>query len=234
MNWKTVFFFLALSFPLAPSVLCLGKEGLVADGFVSLFDGETLAGWKPLPGGKWEVVDAAIVGSQEKTEKLHGLLLSEKEYGDFVVRLKFKALEGNSGFYFRAQQIDHIYSVKGFQAEIDSRGKSIGGLYETLGRAWVLRPEQEIVDTCYHAKQWNTMTVTAIHGDITVEVNGTQTAQIKDDPSPRRGFLGLQLHGGQEMHMMFKDIEIKQLGKQLGTDVAPKQDSTTNQVREET
>jgi len=208
MNWKTLFFFLALSFSLAPSALCLGEDGLDADGFVSLFDGETLAGWKPLPGGKWTVVDGAIVGSQEKTEK---------EYGNFVVRLKFKALEGNSGFYFRAQRIDHIYSVRGFQADIDASGKSIGGLYETLGRAWVFRPEQEMINACYQAKEWNKMTVTAIDGDVTVEINGTQTAQLKDDPGARRGFFGFQLHGSQKMHVMFKEIEIKP----LDTDVIP-------------
>jgi len=211
MNCKTLFFFLVLSISLALSNSCLAKEVLVADGFVSLFDGETLAGWKTLPGGKWTVVDGAIVGSQEKTEKRHGLLLSEKEYDNFIVRLKFKALEGNSGFYFRAQQIDHVQSVKGFQAEIDARGRSIGGLYETQGRAWVLRPKQEMVETYYRAKEWNEMTVTAVEGNVTVEVNGTQTAQLKDDPGVRRGFFGFQLHGDQKMHIMFKDIEIKPL-----------------------
>jgi len=211
MNYKTLFFVLALNLSLAPNALCLGEDGLDADGFVPLFDGKTLTGWKPLPGGKWEVVDGAIVGSQEKSEKRHGQLLSEKEYGNFVVRLKFKAIEGNSGFYFRAQQVDHDYAVKGFQAEIDSRGKSIGGLYETLGRAWVSKPKQETVETYFREKEWNEMTVTAIDGDVTVEVNGIQSAQIKDDPGPRRGFFGLQLHGGSKMHVMFKDIEIKQL-----------------------
>jgi hypothetical protein len=49
MNWKIMFFFLGIS--LAASALCLG-----ADGFVPLFDGKTLAGWKPLSGGRWEVV----------------------------------------------------------------------------------------------------------------------------------------------------------------------------------
>ena len=72
-----------------------------ADRFVPLFDGKTLAGWTPLPGGNWQVARGVIVGSQEKSEKRHGILLSDKKYGDFVVRLKFKALAGNSGFYFQ-------------------------------------------------------------------------------------------------------------------------------------
>ena len=32
------------------------------EGWVSLFDGKTLKGWTPSPGGKWEVKDGVIVG----------------------------------------------------------------------------------------------------------------------------------------------------------------------------
>ncbi len=73
------------------------------DHFVPLFDGKTLNGWNPLPGGTWEVADGVLVGRQESTEARHGILLSEKQYGDFIVRLKFKSLAGNSGLYFRAE-----------------------------------------------------------------------------------------------------------------------------------
>ena len=62
-------------------------------GFVSLFDGKSLAGWVSAPGA-YAVEDGAIVcvaGSK-------GNLLSEKDYGDFVLRLEYK-LEpgGNNG-----------------------------------------------------------------------------------------------------------------------------------------
>ncbi|MEZ6076935.1 MAG: DUF1080 domain-containing protein [Pirellulaceae bacterium] len=139
------------------------------------------------------------------------MLLSQKQYGDFIVRLKYKSLKGNSGFYFRVQKVDSAVSVKGFQAEIDADGKDVGGLYETLGRAWVVQPKPEEIKTYYKVKDWNEMTVSAIGGDIAVTVNGVQTAALKDDPSSREGYFGMQLHGGQNMHVLFKDVEIKQL-----------------------
>jgi hypothetical protein len=182
-----------------------------ADDFKPLFDGQSLAGWRVLPGGKWEVVDGAIVGTNEASEQRHGQLISEREYDNFVVRFKFQAIDGNSGFYFRAQQVDDPVAVKGFQAEIDSAGNDIGGLYETLGRAWVARPAAETVKACFRPKDWNEMTVTAIDGDIKVEVNGKETTRLEKDPSPRRGKLALQLHGGQKMLVRFKDFEIKVL-----------------------
>ncbi len=181
------------------------------DGFVRLFDAETLDGWTQLPGGTWAVVDGLLVGTQESTEQRHGILLSQKQYGDFVARLKFKCLEGNSGLYFRAERVDHPVAIKGFQAEIDAAGADVGGLYETLGRAWVARPQPEEVQECYRMNDWNEMTVTAVAGNMTVTVNGHETARLSDDSGARSGFLGLQLHGGQKMHVLFKDIEIKEL-----------------------
>ncbi len=191
-----------------------------ADDFIPLFDGQTLAGWTPLPGGTWQVSDGAIVGSQDSSEKRHGMLLSDKQYGDFIVRLKYKSLAGNSGFYFRVQKVDHAVSVKGFQAEIDADGNDVGGLYETLGRAWVVQPKPEEVKTYYNDKDWNEMTISAIGGDVTVIINGVQTAALKDDPGPREGYFGMQLHGGQDMHVLFKDLEIQELPESVQPAIA--------------
>ncbi|MBM3998959.1 MAG: DUF1080 domain-containing protein [Planctomycetes bacterium] len=199
---------------LAAGILAAGllvPLGHADDGFERLFDGKTLAGWKQLPGGTWEVRDGVIVGSQENTESRHGILLSEKQYANFILRARFRSIDGNSGLYFRAQPVDHVVAVKGFQAEIDSEGKDIGGVYETLGRAWVARPDAADVTACYHAKDWNHMTVTAFGGNVVVSVNGVQTAALREDPGERRGHIGLQLHGGQKMHVEFKDIEIRAL-----------------------
>lgn len=196
--------------PLLCLLLFCAPPAFADDGFVPLFDGKSLDGWTALPGGTWQISDGAILGSQDSSEQRHGMLLSDKQYGDFVVRLKYKALAGNSGFYFRAQRVDHAVSVKGFQAEIDADGQDVGGLYETLGRAWVVQPKPEDVKTYYKDKDWNDMTISAIGGDVTVTVNGVQTAVLKDDPSHRRGYLGMQLHGGQDMRVLFKDLEIKE------------------------
>ena len=41
-----------------------------------------------------------------------------------------------------------------------------------------------------------------------VQVNGKTTAEIRNDPGRRKGQIALQLHGGQDMDVAFKDIEI--------------------------
>jgi len=172
-----------------------------------LFDGRSLKGWHSLPGGKWVVVDGVIVGTSDKEEPRHGLLVSDDVFDDFTIRLKFKAIEGNSGFYFRCDEVKGIVGVHGFQAEI-ATSEDIGGLYETGGRAWVIKPTHEQVAKYFKPQQWNQMTVSAHGRRIVVHVNGTKTAELKNDPGRLKGRLALQLHGSKQMHVMFKDVEI--------------------------
>ena len=64
-------------------------------GFVSLFNGKDLAGWK-VPagdGGHWKVVDGVIDYDAESEAAEDKALWSEKAYGDFVLRLEWRIKE---------------------------------------------------------------------------------------------------------------------------------------------
>ncbi len=176
--------------------------------WLPLFDGKTLAGWSPTPGGKWEVKDGVIVGTCPKTESKHGILVSDKKYKDFTIRLKFKALKGNSGLYFRFDKVKSNVNVNGFQAEIAAGDMAVGGLYETGGCGWVTKPDAKSIKKLVKQGQWNQMTVSARGKRIVVHVNNRKTAELKNDTGRTEGHLGMQLHGGQEMHVEYKDIEI--------------------------
>lgn len=175
-----------------------------------LFNGKTLDGWKPLPGGKWEVVDGMIRGTSNKEGKRHGILLSDAIFDDFSIRFDFKVAQGDSGFYFRTEPVKGGVSVNGFQAEVDTTTET-GGLYETGGRGWVSKPTygEKKNQKIYRPGEWNEMTVSAHGTHVIVKVNGRITAELKDDQKGRRkGHLGLQLHGSQDMDVAYKNIEI--------------------------
>jgi hypothetical protein len=192
-------------------LLLIFALGMNAEGEESLFDGKTLTGWTAMPGGTWTVEDGAITGRSPKSEARHGILLSDKSYKDFSVRCKFRVLSGDSGFYFRAEKVDSAVSVNGFQVEVDF-SQETGGLYETGGRAWVVNPTaEEIPKKNYKPGEWTTLELTAKGANITVKINGVVTAELKDDPGRKEGFFGLQLHGGQDMHVQFKDLVISEL-----------------------
>ncbi len=177
---------------------------------VKLFDGKTLNGWHTLEGGKWEVKDDILIGSSPRAEQRHGILVSDKVYKDFEIEVKYLAVRGNSGLYFRVDESKDAVGVHGFQAEIDAKADA-GGLYETNGRAWVVQPTKQKVATWFKPGKWNTMKVRAVGGDITVWVNDKKSAELKNDPGRKQGYIALQLHGDQDMEVRFKSVKIKEL-----------------------
>jgi len=175
-------------------------------GWKKLFDGKTLKGWHTTPGGSWKVEDGVIVGTSPKEERRHGLLVTDETFGDFAARCRFRVHEGDSGFYFRIAKAKGAVSARGFQVEIDT-SKETGGLYETGGRAWVVKPPAKAVAQ-YDPKKWNQLELLAHEGRVVVKINGQVTADLAADPGRREGHIALQLHGGQPMHVEYKDVEV--------------------------
>lgn len=175
--------------------------------FRPLFDGKSLDGWHVVGGGTWNVEDGVIVGTNVRSEPRHGHLVTDQQYGDFTVRCVYKAVQGNSGLYFRIATTKGNVGVRGFQAEIDAT-KDAGGLYETGGRGWVVQPRADDVKKYFKPGEWNEMTVTAQGKKVVVHVNGTKTAQLENDPGRLTGFIAFQVHGGQDVEVRIKEIKI--------------------------
>lgn len=173
-----------------------------------LWDGKSLAGWHVIGKGMWKIEEGAIHGTSGRAEKEFGHLVTDRDYTNFTARVHYKAVKGNSGVYFRIAE-KGFSGVTGFQAEIDPE-KDAGGLYETNGRSWVSQPKPEDVKRWYKPGVWNEMVVTAHGGNITVTVNGQVTAKLTNDPGRAFGKIALQLHGGQDMDVWFKDLTIEE------------------------
>lgn len=187
-------------------VLC-GCAAVSVAHWQRLWDGKTFAGWHVIGKGNWEIVDGAIHATHSKEEKEFSHLVTDRIYKDFTARLKFKALKGNSGFYFRIEE-KGASGVSGFQAEIDAKN-DVGGLYETNGRAWVVKPAPDDVKKWFKPGEWNEMTVSARGGDVIVTVNGMKTAELTNDTGRAEGHIALQVHGSMDCDVWFKDIQIK-------------------------
>jgi len=117
------------------------------DGWVSLFNGKDLTGWKKNGEEKWVVEQGTILC--ESTANKYGYLTTEKTYRDFTLRLKFKGeAAGNSGVFLHSRIVgidpQHGPDIEGMQVEVDPNvGKHTGGLYESGGRGWVAMPTAE-------------------------------------------------------------------------------------------
>ena len=79
-------------------------------------------------------------------------------------------------------------------------------------RGWVRKPDPDVIENIVTHGEWVSITVTAIDDDVTVSLNGTTVTELLGDKeSLKKGRIALQLHGGQNMHVEFKDIAVLKL-----------------------
>jgi hypothetical protein len=174
----------------------------------AIFDGKTMNGWEVVGGGKWTVEAGGVLRGQCTKADEQGVLLYEKPVKDFTASLDFRISEGNSGFYFRAERIEKQPLVRGFQAEIDAID-DVAGIWETDGRGWVSKPTPEVHATAnFKPGEWSHMDIAAIGTRYVVKLNGKTITAIDDPKGRREGRIALQLHGGMDMTVEFRDIRV--------------------------
>jgi hypothetical protein len=195
---------IALSLALA-GFACTLSAADGKDGYVSLFNGKDLTGFKTHPDdqAKWEVKDGVIVGSGKV-----GHLYSERgDYENFHYRVEAKVNDkGNSGQYFRTQFGKGF--PKGYEAQINStHGDKIrtGSLY------FPKNPELLILDQLVKPDEWFVQEVIAKGNHIQVFVNGKKTVDWKD-PENRytKGHFAIQQHDPGSV-ITIKKIEVKEI-----------------------
>lgn len=198
---------------LAPALLlalALPAPARDDEGFTPLFNGTDLSGWVvPEDGEIFSVRDGVIVGKTAEGQlKKNEFLCSEKQYGDFILKVKVKVLSGNSGIQFRSDR-EPNGRVTGPQA--DAADGWWGLLYEEGRRGILERYDEAKAKDLAHPGDWNSFVITARGPHVTIDLNGTRIIDRTDEAFDPRGIIALQTHAGPPMEVHFKDIAIKPL-----------------------
>ncbi|MDR2475573.1 MAG: DUF1080 domain-containing protein [Bacteroidales bacterium] len=161
--------------------------------WTSLFNGKNLKGWKKICGKADFDVKEGIITGKAKTGTPNTFLITENEYGDFILEFDFKAEEGvNSGVQFRSKVQENL--VTGYQYEIDPAAQNSGTVYDENGRGWLYSlNNNQLAKKAYKPAEWNTARIEAAGKSIRTWINGVPCAEIWDDAIPR-GFIALQVH----------------------------------------
>jgi hypothetical protein len=205
--WPALLILGAMTATMLSPVSAGNKDKKSDDGWVQLFNGQDLTGWKTHPKnpGHWRVENGVLVSSGKETSHL----FSERDdYTDFHYRIEAKISDkGNSGQYFRTE-FGPGYP-KGYEAQINSTfpdPQKTGSLYNFVWIRKMLVPP----DT------WFTQEVVAKGNHIVIKVNGIKTVDYVDfENTHTKGRFALQQHGpakgGPESVLHVRKIEVKEL-----------------------
>jgi len=179
-----------------------------------LFNGKDLTGWEIYGTEKWYVEDGLLICESGPDEE-YGYLGTKDHYKDFELTLSFKQeANGNSGVFIRST-IEGT-KISGWQVEVAQKrtsleGDATGGIYESYGRGWLIKPDME-KDKNLKAGEWNTLKIKAIGSNVTTWLNGVQMVTLTDDKIGEGvGSIALQIHSGGGIKVKWKNIVIKEL-----------------------
>jgi len=176
---------------------------------ISLFNGENLQGWTIYGTEKWYVEDGLLV-CESGPDMGYGYLGTDKQYKNYILELDFKQeANGNSGVFIRST-VDGT-TVSGWQVEVAPPGHYTGGIYESYGRQWLIKPDLE-KDKALNFGDWNHMKIRVDGDKVTSWVNDVEMVSITDEIIGKgEGTVLLQIHDGGGIKVKWKDIQLTPL-----------------------
>ncbi len=232
---RTLLMILPLCLPAAAADKPPAGKSAAGGAWVSLFNGKNLDGWSVMCLKKdrektfWTVRDGAIECNSLKDKKHDYVwLMTDKEYGDFELKLRFQAFRdspGNSGVQVRSRYDDGPGAPRGGwldgpQVDIHPRGPWRNGLIYDETREekrwicpsrknWKITREQGVKDVKFkyadEGDGFNEMHITCRGTRITTVVNGVTACDfdgkgVLDNAAHRKHNVGLRGHIALQLH----------------------------------
>ncbi len=174
-----------------------------------LFLASAISAWKVYGTEKWYVDKGELV-CESGPDKQYGYFATEEEFKDFELTLEFKQeSNGNSGVFFHCS-IEGT-KVTGWQAEVAPLNHNTGGIYESYGREWLIKPDPS-KEKYLKEGEWNKMKVRVKGDDVTTWLNGQEMIHLKDEKiGSITGKIALQIHDGGGVKVRWRQIKITKL-----------------------
>ena len=169
-------------------------------GWIRLFDGQSLLGWKSTSNANWKVENSEIVA----TEGDAGFLMTEVRFSDYEIELEFFAEDNtNSGVFLRTSDTPEDPAKDCYELNIAPPDNPFptGSL---VARAKVSEQVDEPV-----SQEWHSLHALVDQGHIQCWVNGQQSVDYNDTTGLTAGKIGLQFREGK---IRFRNIRIRPIG----------------------
>ncbi|MBI3694415.1 MAG: DUF1080 domain-containing protein [Acidobacteria bacterium] len=168
----------------------------IAEGWLLLWDGETMFGWEA-HGGEWRIANGVLIGDAAEG----GWLGTTTAFADFILKAEFRtAADGNSGMFLRSTREGAPHQT-GYELQIYDEhpaGYNTGSLVN-----YAKASEAKIIPG-----QWNSFEITAAGSHFGVVYNGTKVLDAAD-ATHAMGVIGLQYNRGKKIE--FRNLKLRPL-----------------------
>ena len=191
------------------TIMLISAFSLIRAQTEDLFNGKDLAGWTIYGTELWYAEDGLLV-CESGPDEAYGYLGTNRDFENFELTLEFKqGADGNSGVFFRSS-IEGT-KIAGWQVEVAPPGHSTGGIYESYGRGWLIKPDPE-KDKALKYEDWNSMKIRVVDDKVTTWLNGQEMITLTDDKiGGGSGCIALQIHSGGGIKVYWRNIKIQTL-----------------------
>lgn len=206
----------------------------------SLFNGRDFSGWEGNL-EFFRIKDGAVIaGRLTDRIPRNEFLCTQERYEDFELQLQVKASQENvnGGIQIRSERIPSHHEVSGYQVDTGTIGAGVlrrmidedgakkahvpatgtaniwGSLYDESRRNRFLAVgDQQTISDAVNPTQWNDFRIRCEGARIQIWVNNVQTVDFTETVAtiPRRGIIGLQIHGGPAVEIAYRNIRLKKL-----------------------
>lgn len=195
--------------------LCLGMTVRpLADGWVSLFDGKTLTGWKAAENpATFSVQDGAIVVFGPRAHLFYDGPVNNHTFKNFEWKAQVKTMPGsNSGMFIHTTYQDTGWPNKGYEIQVNQTHTD----WRKTGSVYAL---QDVKETFVKDDEWYTEQITVQGKRVTIRVNNKIINEYTEPDSISRGTSGKKLSMGTvalqghdpKSKVFYKDIMIRVL-----------------------
>jgi hypothetical protein len=208
-------FFLSVSI-LSIFVSCESQHKAGADGWISLFDGKSLNGWKVGDNAStFSVQDGAIVANGPVAHLFYDGNVKNHDFRNFEFKADVMTTPGsNSGLYFHTVYQDSSWPKKGYEVQVNNSHtdwRRTGSLYAI----------QDVKEVYVKDNEWYTESIIVKGKHITVKINNQVVVEYDEPANVQReagmeqrvlssGTFAIQGHD-PDSKVFFKNIMVKPL-----------------------
>ena len=169
-----------------------------------LFNGKDLSNWRIDSKSKAEhwTVKEGVIHCKSGPKKAGSVLWTKKDFTDFTLALEYKNGEGtiDSGVMLKKAHDQIQIGISG------SLKRDLTASPYIPGKGYPVEGKEAIA--AVKPKDWNTLKIEVTGSTYKTWLNGVEGITYTSKTAIEKGPLGLQLHGGKNMAISFRNIEI--------------------------